>query len=556
MLYLQKRSLLAVAISLVVLTACDSGVGGNKPPDERLQKALESVTITHLEGQRKANISLTRTNLLSLLPDLDREYPINNVVPDSARVEAVEIFVSPEKASSGKDSLYLDLARQFNQRGVTIGNGKTAAVNVRNVSSGIAAQYVIAGRNVPEALSPSSALWGQMIRARGIPLETVAEVTAPNVAGIVVKQDKVARITDDKGVLDMNKLLTEVTGNQFAMGYTNPYVSSTGLNFLLHTLMTFAQGDEQAVLAPDVASAFQAFQRGVPFVAQTTLQMRDAAVNSGVLDSMVMESQSFANATGFLGYTFIPFGIRHDSPLYATEAADADEREVLAAFAAFLQKNADWHQYGFNQYPLYRNAYGIKDESLIERAQQLWKDNKSGGRPVAAVFIADTSGSMEGDRIKAAKKALIESADLISATNAVGLITYNSTVNIDLPIHPFDLQQKSLFIGAVEDLSVGGGTATYDGVLTGISLLKDWKTSHPDHKLVIFVLSDGQQTEGYRFDAVAELIRSLGIPVHSIAYGFDSAELKSLSSLVEAAYLQADEGSASYKIGNVLNAEL
>jgi Ca-activated chloride channel family protein len=320
--------------------------------------------------------------------------------------------------------------------------------------------------------------------------------------------------------------------------------------------MTFAQGDEQAVLAPDVASAFQAFQRGVPFVAQTTLQMRDAAVNSGVLDSMVMESQSFANATGFLGYTFIPFGIRHDSPLYATEAADADEREVLAAFAAFLQKNADWHQYGFNQYPLYRNAYGIKDESLIERAQQLWKDNKSGGRPVAAVFIADTSGSMEGDRIKAAKKALIESADLISATNAVGLITYNSTVNIDLPIRPFDLQQKSLFIGAVEDLSVGGGTATYDGVLTGISLLKDWKTSHPDHKLVIFVLSDGQQTEGYRFDAVAELIRSLGIPVHSIAYGFDSAELKSLSSLVEAAYLQADEGSASYKIGNVLNAEL
>lgn len=548
---------LILSFSLLALAGCDEGLKSSKvSPEEGLAKALENVTVTYQESTRKANIKLTKSNLLQMLPELDSEYPIANVIQDSDSKEAVEIFVSPEKADKGKDGYFNDMARRFNSAGITIGNGKIAAVNIRKVSSGAAAQYIIADQYVPEGISPSNALWGQMIRARGIPLETIAEVTAPNVAGIVVKEDSVGRITDANGRVDMAKLLTEVTGSQFAMGYTNPYLSSTGLNFLLHTLTTFAQGDEKAMLAPDVASAFQAFQRGIPFVAQTTLQMRDAAMNSGVLDAMVMESQSFKNATGFLGYSFIPFGIRHDSPLYATAAADGAEREVLQLFNDFLKKNGKPSDYGFGEYPDYTNAYAISDNSLIERAQQLWKDNKSGGRPIAAMFVADVSGSMAGDKIKAAKKALAESADLISSTNFVGLISFSDVVNVDLPIRQFDPQTKALFMGAAEDLTEGGGTSTYDAILVAIKQLKDWKVNHPDHKLSIFLLSDGEQTNGYAFYQVSNLIKNLGIPVHTIAYGYNSDELQQLSGLVEAASIKANEKNASYQIGNMLNAEL
>ncbi|MEZ5476894.1 MAG: hypothetical protein R3E95_05245 [Thiolinea sp.] len=93
-------------------------------------------------------------------------------------------------------------------------------------------------------------------------------------------------------------------------------------------LNAFAEGDESQMLSPDVASAFEAFQAGVPFVAQTTIQMRDAAVGSGVLDGLVMEYQSWVNVTGMEDYQFIPFGVRHDSPLYATPEADPAEREA------------------------------------------------------------------------------------------------------------------------------------------------------------------------------------------------------------------------------------
>ena len=129
----------------------------------------------------------------------------------------------------------------------------------------------------------------------------------------------------------LNRL--QVSSCFYIPGYTNPYQSSTGLNFLLTILNTFAEGDENEFLAPDVASAFEAFQQGVPFVAQTTLQMRDAAVNSGVLDALVMEHQSWVNVKGMGDYEFVPFGVRHDSPLYATPEADATEREVLTLFA-------------------------------------------------------------------------------------------------------------------------------------------------------------------------------------------------------------------------------
>ncbi|MEZ5451186.1 MAG: substrate-binding domain-containing protein, partial [Thiolinea sp.] len=199
------------------------------------------------------------------------------------------------------------MAQRFNQQGKTISNGKQARVAIRKIASGLGAQFMLARRYVPDAFSPSNTLWGEMLSSSGVQLEMIAPVTAPNTAGVVVKKSKLDLIATD-GKLDIAKLLTNVSSGQFAMGYTNPYQSSTGLNFLLTVLNAFAEGDESQMLSPDVASAFEAFQAGVPFVAQTTIQMRDAAVGSGVLDGLVMEYQSWVNVTGMEDYQFIPFG--------------------------------------------------------------------------------------------------------------------------------------------------------------------------------------------------------------------------------------------------------
>ncbi len=379
--------------------------------------------------------------------------------------------------------MYLELAENFNQQRQTLSNGKKAAITIRKLDSGLGAQFIMTGQYIAEAYSPANALWGSLVNSSSNKLTTIADVTASSVGGVIARKTKLDLITTD-GKLDVAKLLTNVSSGEFAMGYTNPYQSATGLNFLITVLNAFAKGDHSQMLSPDVASAFEAFQLGVPFVAQNTLQMRDAAMGSGVLDGFVGSEQTWLSATGMDDYQFVPFGVRHDNPLYATSEADPAELEVLQRFARYIStQKAVLEKYGFETSLDYKDAYKIPDGNTLAQAQKLWKQKKSGGKPVAAVFVTDISGSMEGERIKNLKKALIESSDLISANNAIGLVSYNDTVNVDLPINPFNVQQKSLFNGAVEQLSVGGKTATYSATLVAANLLIEFKKTHPDYKI-------------------------------------------------------------------------
>jgi Ca-activated chloride channel family protein len=547
---------IALAATALVLTACNSRIDSPEKAEQAIAEAVaKDIKPSFRENQYRANIRLSKTNLLSLLPSLD-EYPIGIGRRDSTRVESVEIFTSSEKAGQGRDGFYNELAEAFNRQQVQLSNGKVAAVAIRKIASGLGAQFMLAGQYMPDAFSPSNALWGDMLSAAGIDVQTVAETTAPNTAGIIVKKSKADMISSN-GQLDVPKLLTNVSNGSFSMGYTNPYQSSTGLNFLLTVLNAFAEGDESQMLSPDVASAFEAFQVGVPFVAQTTLQMRDAAQGSGVLDALVMEHQTWVNVTGMKDYEFIPFGVRHDSPLYATPEADKSEREVLDLFAQFIERQqAVVSRFGFGRNQDYQSGYKLNDSSLVAQAQGIWKQKKSGGRPIAAIFVADVSGSMEGSRIRNLKRALIESSDLISANNAIGLVTYNEQVNVDLNVRKFDVQQKSLFNGAVERLVTGGRTATNDGVMVAADLLIEFRKQNPDHKLLIFVLSDGERNRGLDLDSVRDAMEWSSIPVHSIAYEVTSDELRQLSSLAEGAYVESSADSAAYRIGNLLNSEM
>ena len=550
-----------IASSLTMLSGCfDTNDVSSTSGDNDVEPALnELITYkikpTYYSNEYRANIALTNTNLMEVLPKIE-EYPVTVQAQDTDSVEVATIFVSSEKAGSGLDGFYNKAAKAFNKEQSSINNGKKAAIEIRIMPSGLGAQFILASHQVPDAYSPSSSLWGKYLSSQNVKLETINEETAHNVAGVVVKKSKSYLVTTN-GNLDIQKLLTEVTSGNFSMGYTNPYQSTTGLNFLLTVLDAFAGGDESQYTSPDVASAFEAFQRGVPFVAQTTMQIRDAAVGSGVLDALVMEYQSWINVKGMGEYEFIPFGALHGSPLYATTEASQEEREVLNLFSKHLiQSKAEAQRFGFFTKTDFDPTYVIKDGSIIKNAQRLWKDKKSGGKPIAAVFIADTSGSMDGAKIKALKGALKKSADMISTNNAIGLITYNSNVNVDVPIGDFSVQHKSLFLGAIEGISASGGTATNDAVLTSLHVLNEYSKTHPDHKLIGILLSDGDTTDGVSLDSIKHIISGMQIPVHTIAYGFKSNELKDIAGLVEAAYIESSTDSAEYKIGNLLNAEM
>ena len=110
----KKSGLLVKAIFALVfigmfsgtlLQGCGSVVDSQESAEAKINELVtDMVQPSYDENQVRANIQLTKTNLLAMLPDL-REYPISLNARDDMRTEAVEIFTSSEKAGQGRDCL-------------------------------------------------------------------------------------------------------------------------------------------------------------------------------------------------------------------------------------------------------------------------------------------------------------------------------------------------------------------------------------------------------------------------------------------------------------------
>ena len=163
---------------------------------------------------------------------------------------------------------------------------------------------------------------------------------------------------------------------------------------------------------------------------------------------------------------------------------------------------------------------------------------------------------MDGARIAGVRRALIAGSKFISPENSIGLVLFSDKVRVVLPIRKFNLKQRARFVAAVEDMSVGGSTAMYDGVIEALSLLAEEKRRNPGVKPMLFVLTDGKTNMGHGYDAVEAMVRGVGIPVNTVGYEADIAELTRLARLVEATAMKAGEGDVVYKIANLLNTKM
>ncbi|MGL4799405.1 MAG: vWA domain-containing protein, partial [Cellulosilyticaceae bacterium] len=410
--------------------------------------------------------------------------------------------------------------------------------------------------HVPDAYTPSNALWGEMLKAQGIPCALLEEKMLGNTAGILMSKTTQETLKAKYGTVDIKTIAQAVAENEIAMGYTNPFASSTGLNFLLSTLHSF---DSKNILSDEAIAGFESFQANIPFVAYTTMQMRESA-ETGLLDAFILEYQTYINSPDLRrDYLFIPFGIAHDSPLYATGQLSAEKEGILEAFVAFskdtkYQKLAT--EYGFNGM---QDTQGEKLEvagDMIQSAQRLWKEKKDSNRSISAVFVADVSGSMEGAPIQKLKESLLNGMQYIDKEHSVGLVTYSDQVYVNLPINKFDINHRSYFAGAVTDLSAGGGTATYDGIIVATKMLIEEKINNPNAKLMLFVLSDGETNSGHDLDEIEGILKAFSIPVYTIGYNANIEALSRISNINEAASINADSEDVVYQLASLFNAQM
>lgn len=517
---------------------------GEETLDTRLDVMREWTKIRHGE-KTMGQIQITDTNLYDELPEITK-YPLQ--VEGNGDID-IEIFTSGEKAGKDTDRWMIEVAEDLNRSNLTLPDGQSVSCSVRSIGSGLGADYILSGKAVPDLYNPSNELFGDYAIANGAPMEIIQNRLVGNTAGILVRKNTGYDTPDD--------IINAVLSGELHLGYTNPQNSATGINLLLYLLQQNGGVDSE-----DAKTALQNFNANVPFIAHTTQQMTTSAAN-GSFDSIVSEYQAYINDQNLTNlYKFIPFGLRHDNPVYITDKANKDAARKEAALLVLDYMNSEKSQnlaakYGFNANDDYVSSYSTYGAE-VGRALNVYKQAKDAGKDIIAVFVADCSGSMNGTRIMEMKQSLSNGMQYINENNLIGLVSYSNEVTIELKIDRFNLDQKAYFQGAIDRMQGTGSTYSYEALCVAMDMIRDAQQLYPDAKPMIFLLSDGESNGYYNLSDMEDIIKKSSIPIYTIAYteDADASELKELSGINEAANIKAGSDDIIYEIKSLFNSKL
>lgn len=477
-------------------------------------------------------------------------YPL--AVNGNAEVD-IEIFVPQEDNGSSILDFVIYAANKFNKSGYRLDSGESVSVSVRSLEASLAEDYILSGSYYPEGYIAANEIYGSLMEVNGIKVSMVTERTVGNTVGLIMQNEKYHEYGTTP---DIATIVKATTDGEISVGYANPTNNPTGLNFVVSMLSYFDANNPMSI---EATTDFSNFQNAVQLVAYSNAQMINA-VQSGTVDAFVLERQAYENDEVLKNsFTFIPFGVRHDNPLYAIGELTANEEQTLKLFGKFLQ-NADIQKYGtslgFNQEDSYVSTVSEYSGNVISTILEFWKNEKASGKQIVAFFIADKSGSMKGKNLKALKASLKSAMQYISEDCKVGLLSYNEQVYLDLPLGDFDRTQQEYFVGAIDSWNAYNGTATNNAILAAIKLINEEMKVHSDIKPIIILLSDGYTCNGYSLSSMKELIEFYNIPIYTIGYEADVEELEKIAAINGGAYIDANSDDIGYVLKSLFDAEM
>lgn len=554
-------AIILAAVTVFSLAGCENATTENSEKANALSYDDAVKELDVLAGQvkvtqadQKLDMDMEENSVASSLASIDT-FPLTTKGNGDINIEiagATEI-----SAEDAPDNWLNVIAERFNNEHKTI-DGHTVTVSVRKITSGEVVTYMADGGYQPDLYIPSNDIWGKMLDADGIETEKLTDRLIGNTAGILMKESTYETFKEKYGDVTVGNVLKAANAGDLVFGYTNPYTSSTGINILTAMLASF---DSSNPLSENAVSQLTEYQKKSPTAAYTTAVLKDSA-SKGIIDAMVMEEQAYINTAELKSYQYVPQGVRHDHPVYTFGYVTDEKKQAGKMFVDYCMTEESQDlatKDGFNRHDEYQSQDSGLDGAGYLAAQRTWKQNKNGGNPVAAVFVADTSGSMNGTKLISLKKSLLNTMQYIDSSNYIGFVDFNDNVTEDLPIAQFDDKQRSYFSGAVKNLQASGSTATYNAVLVAMKMLNDYKTQAPNAKLMLFVLSDGEQNQGFTLNRIEGIVGGMNVPVYTIGYEMEdsgAAELKKLSSINEASSINASSEDVVNALRNLFNVNL
>lgn len=134
----------------------------------------------------------------------------------------------------------------------------------------------------------------------------------------------------------------------------------------------------------------------------------------------------------------------------------------------------------------------------------------------ALMLVVDRSGSMEGDKIVAARQAAMAAIQTLSENDYVGVVAFDTLATWAVPFQQIG-GRRAVLNGLARRISVGGGTDMFPAMQKGFAALRtiDVGVKH------MIVMTDGL-TPTAEFEALVQQMRKEGITVSGVAVGDDA----------------------------------
>ena len=174
---------------------------------------------------------------------------------------------------------------------------------------------------------------------------------------------------------------------------------------------------------------------------------------------------------------------------FAAKGAAGSDKDFLLYYSVSdkdVQANVLTHKVGATEdgYFMLSLAPPVKNQTIL---------------PKDIVLVADTSGSMQGEKIEQTKKALKYVVNALGANDRFGIVQFNTDAdsfkNTLVLASPENKKAAEAFIN---DLEPRGGTNISDALNTGVSLLNTPET----RPAYLVLMTDGEPTVGERAWAV------------------------------------------------------
>jgi Ca-activated chloride channel homolog len=365
-------------------------------------------------------------------------------------------------------------------------------------------------------------------------------------------------------------LAAAASAGAFTYGMTNPAASNSGFSALV-AVATALSGTGSALTDTDIESVtpeLTSFFSGQKLTAGSSGFLADKfAANPDAVDGLVNYESVLrgliARGEGLTIITPTDGVVTSDYPLTLLSSADASKRPLFDSLTEWLttpeiQQRIVTETNRRPGVPGVDTGSSFPDQILFETpfpntlgvANTLISTYLNSARsPAQTIFVLDTSGSMEGDRLAALQQALKNLAGADEST-AGGFAAFRSRERVtlipfnDVPEQPIIIEvpdsDKSAALEKIrsqaDQLFADGGTAIYDSLSAAYEVALDQQRQRPDTFVSIVLMTDGENTDGSSAGDFGRSFEAFGsqassIPTFVVLFG--NGNIDELTSVAE-----------------------